>query len=700
MKKTQNEELKMVENKSIRRCHENGKKNNIDDKENVENETGFDDDVDDEDENWDKKGYCSFAFVRGSDPRVATCRGKLQNKRSKLNQEINKELRLRAGAENLFKATTNRKLKETVALELSFVNSNLQLLKEQLAELNSSVELYQGESKEPVMPMIPLGLKETKEIDFAESFKDFILEHYSEDGNEYEDVIKEFMNMRQAMRTPHRDNSGISLLFQYYNQLYFVERRFFPPDRSLGIYFEWYDSLTGVPSCQRTVAFEKACVLFNMAAIYTQMGAKQDRLTSKGLDQAVDNFLRAAGTFTYIQENFTNAPSMDLAPHMMDMLIQLMLAQARECLFEKLELQSQDKRDVDISLDLAQEAAQVADVYSLVYNLISVPAVRDYVPYSWIALTQVKREHYAAIAHYHSAVGMLVKSLEEFSCHTKRMLQLMHTTPLNEIYSSSFTDEQRKQLGRAHFKSALLFHEEAHRILRLCRELRNKHFLSHVLTKTHERTIKAFENVEDDEDEFSEVLDPPSIEPSSKFQLSLTPPDFAHLPVEDLFYRLGPVAIFSAKHHWTVPRNIQLQRTGSSDSGFGFSVRGDAPVIIATVDSGSLARFAGMKEGDFIVSINEKDVKWAHHEEVVKLIKDSGDTLSLKLVTPMDRNYLKPKSKTAANSSNSSESGGTNSRNSSYQHSPSGSVSTQKKLTWNPFKKQREKDTNYSNISR
>lgn len=73
------------------------------------------------------------------------------------------------------------------------------------------------------------------------------------------------------------------------------------------------------------MAFEKACVLFNMAAIYTQMGAKQDRLTSKGLDQAVDNFLRAAGTFTYIQENFTNAPSMDLAPHMMDMLIQLML---------------------------------------------------------------------------------------------------------------------------------------------------------------------------------------------------------------------------------------------------------------------------------------------------------------------------------------------------------------------------------------
>lgn len=69
----------------------------------------------------------------------------MQSKRCKLNQEINKELRLRAGAENLFKATTNRKLKDTVALELSFVNSNLQLLKEQLSALNSSVEIYQND---------------------------------------------------------------------------------------------------------------------------------------------------------------------------------------------------------------------------------------------------------------------------------------------------------------------------------------------------------------------------------------------------------------------------------------------------------------------------------------------------------------------------------------------------------------------------
>jgi len=133
----------------------------------------------------------------------------------------------------------------------------------------------------------------------------------------------------QATRTPTRDSAGIALLLRYYNQLYFIERRFFPPDRSLGIYFEWFDSLTGVPSCQRTVAFEKASILFNAGALYTQLAAKQDRLTARGLDQAVDAFLRAAGTFRYIHENFTNAPSMDLGPDMLEMLVQLMLVSSR-----------------------------------------------------------------------------------------------------------------------------------------------------------------------------------------------------------------------------------------------------------------------------------------------------------------------------------------------------------------------------------
>ena len=132
-------------------------------------------------------------------------------------------------------------MKETVALELSYLNSNLQLLKEQLSDLNSSVELYQMENttRELLMPMIPLGLKETNELELRNTLKEFIKTHYYEDGDEYEDAVAELMDLRQAVRTPSRDGHGISLLFQYNNQLHFVERRFYSPDRQTGLFFEW-----------------------------------------------------------------------------------------------------------------------------------------------------------------------------------------------------------------------------------------------------------------------------------------------------------------------------------------------------------------------------------------------------------------------------------------------------------------------------
>lgn len=155
------------------------------------------------------------------------------------------------------------------------------------AQSTKSSSLY---STDAIMPMIPLGLKETKEIDFRDPFKDFILEHYSEDANKYENAIADFMDTRQviaaplsrrqecnlflfaqAMRTPLRDSTGIALLFRYYNQLYFVERRFFSSDRSLGIYFEWFDSLTGRfrDFCLRHQR-QPSCVRFLRCAILSE----------------------------------------------------------------------------------------------------------------------------------------------------------------------------------------------------------------------------------------------------------------------------------------------------------------------------------------------------------------------------------------------------------------------------------------------
>ena len=88
--------------------------------------------------------------------------------------------------------------------------------------------------------MIPLGLKETKELDLRETFRALIESHYFENVGVYEEAVAELMDLRQAMRTPTRDSQGISLLFRYFNQLHFVERRFFTSDGSCSrLHFQW-----------------------------------------------------------------------------------------------------------------------------------------------------------------------------------------------------------------------------------------------------------------------------------------------------------------------------------------------------------------------------------------------------------------------------------------------------------------------------
>ena len=81
------------------------------------------------------------------------------------------------------------------------------------------------------------------------------------------------------------------------------------------------------------------------------------------------------------------------------MLVHLMCAQARECLFEKAELGVAAAADcsspevVEECLSVGQEASHVSDVYGKVHAIMADEGQEDYVPFSWVALAQVKKEH-------------------------------------------------------------------------------------------------------------------------------------------------------------------------------------------------------------------------------------------------------------------------------------------------------------------
>ncbi|XP_036904766.1 rhophilin-1 isoform X4 [Sturnira hondurensis] len=535
------------------------------------------------------------SVCKGSDTLAQTQRGHLQSRRARIHQQISKELRMRTGAENLYRATSNARVRETVALELRGVNCSLQLLKEELEELDRGLHTDGPGSEGITVPMIPLGLKETKELDWSAALTERISQHFGEDGTSYEAEIRELADLRQATCTPSRSESGLELLLAYYNQLCLLDARFVTPARSLGLLFHWYDSLTGVPAQQRALAFEKGSVLFNIGALHTQIGARQDRSHAEGAGRAAEAFQRAAGAFRLLRDKFSHAPSPDMSPASLSALEQLMAAQAQECVFEGLSLPAPAApQDCLAQLHLAQEAAQVAAQYEQVHGTMARPPVQDYVPFAWTTLVRVKAEHFRALAHYHTATALC--------------------------------DGSRK----AHLKRAILGQEEALRLHAVCRALRRVDLLQAVLGQALRRSLAKYSEL-DLEDDFFEATEAPDIQPKTHRRPEVRAPSFSRVKVTDIFHRLGPLSVFSVKNRWRLVGPVHVTR---GEGGFGFTLRGDSPVLIAAVIPGGHAAAAGLQEGDYIVSVNGQPCRWWKHAEVVAQLRAVGaEGVSLQVAT-------------------------------------------------------------------
>ncbi|PWA18837.1 hypothetical protein CCH79_00004803, partial [Gambusia affinis] len=581
-------------------------------------------------------------FRKGCNPLAQTGRSKLQKQRASLNQQIIKQMRMRAGAENLLKATNNNKVKEMVVLELSYVNSNLQLLMGQLEGLNSSVDVYQSAEETINIPLIALGLKETKEVDFSAPFKDFLLEHYNEDGRTFEDEIADLMDLRQACRTPSRNETGVELLAKYYSHLPLIENRFFSPTRPTGIFFTWYDSFTGVPVCQQNLSLEKASVVFNMAALYSQIGTRSDRQTIAGLQEAISSFQRAAGMLSHLKATFTHTPSYDMSPAMVSMLIQLMIAQAQECLFEKNALPGVLNQFTSL-IKMAQEAAKVSEIYDQVHQFMVQTPIKDNVPLFWSTMSQVKTNHYQAMAHHFLASALLDHELgpnDDEDQQEKTLSQVYDQLP--EGFSPLGilkNKDERERIGKAHIRRAISGHEEALRNYSLCQHLEKLEALQEILKASHRRSLDKYSDY-DNEEEFVDYVEAPDIISKTEHKAEMELPAATKVKVTDFFQRLGPLSVFSAKQKWTAPRKI---RVCAEDRDLGFTLKGEAPVQVVSLDPLCRAASNGLKEGDYIVAVGDNDTKWMAVSDMMRLLKDVDEEgIEIQVVSVIDNSPPMP----------------------------------------------------------
>ncbi|RKP05142.1 BRO1-like domain-containing protein, partial [Thamnocephalis sphaerospora] len=260
-------------------------------------------------------------------------------------------------------------------------------------------------------PCIHVPLKRADEVDWVNPLRRHIVAAYQEDSEKYREECHQLNRLRQDVRGAGKDATGRDLLYRYFGQLELLDLRF-PVDEHhvkvlslLASQYHMltrscrYDAFTHRPTAQHSLAYEKACVIFNLGAVISAIGAAQPRIakeapsTSTGTSPssvAYNAFQSAAGIFTYINDNFLHAPTQDLHKDTVRSLAGLMLAQAQECVLERSEGKSASLR--------TRLAAWLAWQYGTVQELLAEGVGNGVFERQWVTICLVKQRYFSALA--------------------------------------------------------------------------------------------------------------------------------------------------------------------------------------------------------------------------------------------------------------------------------------------------------------
>jgi tyrosine-protein phosphatase non-receptor type 23 len=233
-------------------------------------------------------------------------------------------------------------------------------------------------------PLVSVPRKTTSEVDYSSAIKQVISTTYGEPPDRYNEEIANLNRARQdAVRgAAGSDMTARDLLYRYFGQLELLELRF--PD--LRVPFPWNDAF--IPSkniSQLSLAYEKASVIFNIAATLSALAAAQNRSSPEGLKRAFNFYRSSAGMFTYINDNFLHAPSTDLGRDLIKILVSLMTAQATEVFLERM---NEEKRSPGLKSKIC---AQIASLYNSIIEDVKENVGKGYFDRSWLVVVQVSR---------------------------------------------------------------------------------------------------------------------------------------------------------------------------------------------------------------------------------------------------------------------------------------------------------------------
>uniref|UniRef100_A0A3B3QIR0 Tyrosine-protein phosphatase non-receptor type 23 n=1 Tax=Paramormyrops kingsleyae TaxID=1676925 RepID=A0A3B3QIR0_9TELE len=251
----------------------------------------------------------------------------------------------------------------------------------------------------PRMPMIWLDLKEAGEFQFSPAVRQFILKNYGENPDNYNDQLKKLEQLRQSAVNVTRDFEGCSTLRKYFGQLHYLQSRVpMGSGQEAAVPISWTEIFSGKTVTHDDICYEQACILYNLGALHSMLGAMDNRVSEEGMKVSCTHFQCSAGAFSYLKDHFSHSFSVDMSHQILNLNINLMLGQAQECLLEKSML---DNRK---SFLVARISAQVVDYYrEACWTLENsdTASLLGKIQKDWKKLVQMKIYYFAAIAHLH-----------------------------------------------------------------------------------------------------------------------------------------------------------------------------------------------------------------------------------------------------------------------------------------------------------
>ncbi|XP_065007934.1 vacuolar-sorting protein BRO1-like [Musa acuminata AAA Group] len=254
--------------------------------------------------------------------------------------------------------------------------------------------------------MLAVHEKKTTAVDLYRPLRNYIAYTFSEhDAQVADDDLQTIRQLRLNLEKPSPSSLDLrrDLLISYFRAIAAVEPRFpISPDRSHvhSLTFTWFDAFrSNKKAALPSIHLEKAAVLFNLGAVYSQIALAADPTSAAGLKQACNGFQSAAGAFAFLKDHaapkaVAAGATVDLSVECAVMLEKLMLAQSQECFFEKV---IGDAKPPGLCSKVAR---QVGVYYEEAYAALNASPLNQHFDRTWISHVQLKAAQFYAEACY------------------------------------------------------------------------------------------------------------------------------------------------------------------------------------------------------------------------------------------------------------------------------------------------------------